>query len=368
MIENLVSVIIPTYNRAYCIERAIDSAAAQTHRELEILVVDDGSTDGTDELIRRRYAADPRVRCIRQPNSGVSGARNTGLRAARGEYVALLDSDDSWKPWKLELQLRCLSRVPQAGMIWTDMEAFDSSGKLVSERYLRRMYSAYRWFTAETLFTESAPAAALCPDLGPAKGATLYWGDIFSPMVMGNLVHTSTVLIRRSRQQAVGGFNEQLKYSGEDYEFHLRTCRQGPVAFVDVASIEYRVGADDQLTHDRHEIDNARNVVTTVAPVIELERDRIKLPPAMLATRQAAINARLGRAELDAGDRRGARRHLFASLRHRPAQPRVAVFFGFACAPGFAYPLARRLVRAVKRLAGLKGPHHAFANGARSPS
>ena len=147
MSGDLVTVVIPTYNRAHCIARAIDSAATQTHTNLDIIIVDDGSSDDTGTLIQKRYGDDPRVTYLRQENQGVSAARNAGLRMARGSYIALLDSDDVWKPWKIELQLRCLDHFPEAGMVWTDMEAVGPDGCLISQRYLRSMYqNSYRWF------------------------------------------------------------------------------------------------------------------------------------------------------------------------------------------------------------------------------
>src|SRR5687768_1729437 len=130
MVSGLVSVVIPTYNRAYCVRRAIDSALAQTYPHLEVIVVDDGSTDGTAELMRTAYGHDGRVRYHRQANGGVSAARNRGIALARGEYVALLDSDDRWKPWKLQAQVACLEHAPDVGMVWTDMEAVDPDGKV----------------------------------------------------------------------------------------------------------------------------------------------------------------------------------------------------------------------------------------------
>ena len=137
-----VSVIIPTYDRADCVTRAIDSALAQTHADVEVIVVDDGSTDDTAALVRDTYAGEPRVRYTRQENRGVSAARNRGIRLARGAYMALLDSDDAWEPFKLELQLACLDAFPDAGMVWTDMKAVGPAGEVVSEHHLRRFYSA----------------------------------------------------------------------------------------------------------------------------------------------------------------------------------------------------------------------------------
>src|SRR5437764_10734914 len=94
----LVSVVIPSYNRAYIVGQAIESALQQTHRPVEVLVADDGSTDDTRRVVE---GYGPPVRYFYQPNAGVSAARNLGLRHARGEFIALLDSDDRWLPWKV---------------------------------------------------------------------------------------------------------------------------------------------------------------------------------------------------------------------------------------------------------------------------
>jgi glycosyltransferase involved in cell wall biosynthesis len=115
MPEPLVSVIIPTFNRAYCVGSAIDSALKQTHRNTEILVLDDGSTDGTRDLVKQSYSGDPRVRYFHHENRGVTATRNRGISLSRGDFVALLDSDDTWSPWKLELQLACLESQPELG-------------------------------------------------------------------------------------------------------------------------------------------------------------------------------------------------------------------------------------------------------------
>src|SRR5947207_692803 len=116
MDEPLVSIVVPTYNRAYCLPRTIDSALAQTYASVEVIVVDDGSKDDTAALVRARYGSDGRVQMISQQNAGVAAARNTGMAAARGDYVALLDSDDVWQPWKLELQMACMRAHPDVGM------------------------------------------------------------------------------------------------------------------------------------------------------------------------------------------------------------------------------------------------------------
>jgi glycosyltransferase involved in cell wall biosynthesis len=149
MNADLVSVVIPSYNRAYCIATTVDSTLAQTHENLEILIVDDGSSDGTRELIEERYRGEPRVRYIYQPNAGVSAARNHGLRLARGQFIALLDSDDIWLPWKVEAQLRCLEALP-GGHIWTDGR--HRSGRQLQTAGTTKYTTSYRKFTREQLF------------------------------------------------------------------------------------------------------------------------------------------------------------------------------------------------------------------------
>ena len=334
MSRSLVSVVIPTYNRAYCIERALDSVLRQTHQDLEIILVDDGSTDDTRELIARRYGHDGRVRYIHQQNAGVSAARNTGLREVRGDFVALLDSDDVWKPWKLELQLRCLERVPHAGMIWTDMEAVGADGRVFDPFFLRTMYSAYQWFSSEQLFSQTQALPEISVPLPEtAKGAKLYAGEIYSQMIMGNLVHTSTVLLRRERFEQVRAFNEELHHSGEDYDFHLRTCRAGAVAFISVASIEYQKEMPDQLTGDAYSIDLARNFLKTITPFLANDRARIHLPRHMINFVLSDAHQWIGEAALDIGETQEARAHLFRSLCRRPWQPRTGALFVISLFP-----------------------------------
>jgi hypothetical protein len=122
-----ITVVIPTYNYARYLPEAIDSALAQTHAPLEIIVVDDGSTDDTPRVLAA-YGA--KIRAIRQGNQGVAAARNTGVAAARGEYIALLDSDDVWLPRKLELQIARFDADPSLGLVHCGGESFDGGGTL----------------------------------------------------------------------------------------------------------------------------------------------------------------------------------------------------------------------------------------------
>jgi GT2 family glycosyltransferase len=349
----LVSVVIPTYNRGYIVGRAIESVLRQSHRPIEVIVVDDGSADDTRHVVER-YGSP--VRYLRQDNAGVSAARNTGLAAARGELIALLDSDDLWLPWKLAAQVAVLRRFPEVGMVWTDMSAIDSAGRLLARRYLRRFYSAYRKVRIEDFLDHAGCLGDHCPGLPAdiALGRCLV-GHLFSAMLMGNLVHTSTTLLRRERLRRVGGFDVSLTRSGEDYDFHWRTCREGPVALLDVPSILYRTQAPDQLTADSLRVHIARNSLRTMLARIEQDGSRLALSEETKARELAEAYAWLGEEELGATTGQ-ALAPLVRSLQLQPLQPKVALRCLLCLVPGSLYQMARSVKRTLRAPAAAPGP------------
>ena len=349
MAQDLVSIIIPTWNRAFCLPNAIESVFAQTHSNWEAIVIDDGSTDGTAALVAERFGFDKRVRLISQKNAGVAAARNCGISAAQGDYVAFLDSDDLWEPWKLELQLACFRKSPELGMVWTDMTAIDPEGNVINPKYLRTMYSAYRHFGDRSLFNQHYPVAEVAPQLaGILPGIVFSSGDIFSEMITGNLVHTSTVLLRRERLNQVGHFNVEFTPIGEDFDFHLRTCREGAVGFVDVSSIHYQVGMPDQLTNRSHAIHLARNFLKAIEPVIEIDRQRIHLPQRVLHETLAYGHRWLGKELLLTGSNADARAHFSRSLGWKWSRD-VAALYVLSLLPSRGIQLLRKFGRPVHR-------------------
>lgn len=317
----LVTVVIPTYNRADFLPDAIDSALAQTHREIEVIVVDDGSTDGTEELMARRYSSNPLVRYFRQRNSGVATARNRGITEGRGELIAFLDSDDLWFPEKLRIQIAILSQLPEAGMLWTDMQAISPEGRMIHERHLRRMYGAYRFFpTMRDLFSEEHSLDKF-PDLAKLLPADtkVYCGNIFSQMVLGNLAHTSTAVIRRSRIDVAGLFREDFRV-GEDHDFFLRMSKAGPVAFADIVTIGYRVNMSDALTAMKR-LEFAEAFLRSLEENLASARDAITLPKKVI---DDCLCAALGWVAVERFMQkryRGGMRCLIGSLRRNPYQP-----------------------------------------------
>lgn len=125
----VVSVVVPAYNAAWCVRKAIDSVLAQTFRDFELIVVDDGSTDDTPGVLASYGSA---IRVIRQPNRGMGGARNAGIRAATGEFIAFLDSDDWWLPQKLERQVALMRSAPHVGFCSCATRVEDPEGRLLN--------------------------------------------------------------------------------------------------------------------------------------------------------------------------------------------------------------------------------------------
>lgn len=201
--------IIPTYNRRELVQRAIDSVLAQTHPVDEILVVDDGSTDGTGEALRARYGE--RIRYHRQDNAGVSAARNAGMALATGRYFALLDSDDLWLPEKTARQVGWLDAHPEFGMVLCDVVRVDADGTPYDTFHRRDVLREDGWALRWLL---------LNPSLVPAS-----------------------VMFRREVFETCGGFDPTLR-TAEDIDFHLRVARQWRIGVVEAPLVEAMRGHD----------------------------------------------------------------------------------------------------------------------------
>ncbi|MBT8339279.1 MAG: glycosyltransferase family 2 protein [Desulfatitalea sp.] len=204
-----VSVVLPTYNRATMVTRAIDSVLEQSYPHFELIVVDDGSTDSTAERLRG-YGA--RITVITTENNGVSAARNHGILASRGEWLALIDSDDTWLPEKLATQVAYFMAHPQM-MICQTEEIWIRNGQRVNPKQRHQKQ-------AGMIFEKSLP---LC------------------------LVSPSAVMIQRHLLEEVGLFDETLP-ACEDYDLWLRITWQYPVGLIDTPLIIKHGGHADQLS------------------------------------------------------------------------------------------------------------------------
>jgi glycosyltransferase involved in cell wall biosynthesis len=205
-----VSVIIPTYNRILFVMEAVASVLAQSYRDFELIVVDDGSTDGTPAALAAWGDAVTVLR--REARRGVSAARNLGARAAKGDWLAFLDSDDLWLPDKLARQMEYVQANPELIICQTG-EAWIRNGVRVN------------------------PPAA-CRKVS---------GDIFLPSLRRCLVSPSAVMLSRRLFEETGGFDEELP-AAEDYDLWLRIAWRHPVGLVPEALVIKRGGHADQLS------------------------------------------------------------------------------------------------------------------------
>lgn len=345
--ETLVSVVMPTYNRAAILPAAVKSVLRQTWTDVEVVIVDDGSRDATRHVVEQLMAADDRVRYFYQANGGVSAARNNALAHCRGAMIAFLDSDDAWHPAKLGIQVGILQALPAVGMVWSDMNAVDEEARLICPNYLRKMYKGYKRLTEGRLFAESARVCDLVPrEASVAGNAMVAWGRIYSNMLFGNLVHTSTVVMRRERAAAVGAFDESMRAGGEDYKFHLTTTRLGAVAFVDAATIDYRIGAADQITNAKNQVSFASAFLATLEEQLRDYGAELNLSEDEVSGIRAEAHDWLASALIESGERKRAAAHAFEALRRRPVTPTAWKTLVKTMLPRSAV----ELVRAARRL------------------
>lgn len=215
-----VSVIIPTHNRWPMLREAVDSVAAQRYCDFEIVVVDDGSADGTAEKLAAQYG--DAVRVVAQARRGVAAARNLGVERARGDYLAFLDSDDLWRRRKLEVQMSFMQREPDCRVCQTE-EVWIRNGRRVNPKARHRKPS----------------------------------GDIFRASLELCLVSPSAVLMTRELFENTGGFDESLPVC-EDYDLWLRIAADHPVCLVPEPLVIKRGGHADQLSRSTWGLDRFR--------------------------------------------------------------------------------------------------------------
>jgi len=348
MANLLASILLPTYNRAYCLASVIDSILGQTYSTFELLIVDDGSTDATANLIADKYAGERRIRYHRRPNGGVSAARNSAIELAKGEVLVFSDSDDVWLQHKLMMQIATFVQFPDVNLVWTDVSAVDPSGKVLHERYTRVCYPAWHDRPIDEVFDRSRDLHAVCPLLPPGfQDRRVYVGNIFQTMIVGTLINMPTVAVRSRVIAQAGNFNETM-VSGGDYDFNLRACGTGPVAFIDVPTVLYRIGAADQLTRPSLHADQAKNWFRAVTPFLEGGRIPAGLTRQRLRDILAGKYGWLGMAELLCGNRRAARAALWQSLHRSPRQAKRWMYFLATFFPSAVEESLRTVYRRIK--------------------
>jgi glycosyltransferase involved in cell wall biosynthesis len=263
-----VSVIMPTFNRADTIRRAIRSVQAQTFTDWELIVVDDGSTDNTVALIEGR---DPRLKLIRQENQGTAWARNAGLSASAGSYIAFLDSDDEWLPHHLELCVSFLEAFPGEQFVTNELWEDLGQGGIVKhyraelEEYYPRMARKVgsrlldlppgeqddylRVYQSRRPIGEWGRAIV---ERTPYQDVFHYRGQIFENMRWGFLMCLPSTVVRREACEAVGLFDTEY-YGASDYAFTIELCRRFQANYLSIpACIKHEFAEDGGSLSESH--------------------------------------------------------------------------------------------------------------------
>jgi len=211
VVEALVSIIITTFNRRDFIIEAVDSALAQTYENIEIIIVDDGSTDGTDDLIRKTYGNDGRVSYYYKENGKRASAFNLGFEKSKGQFIAILDSDNRYKPERIEIGMNALSENPGFDISYGDIITINEAGIEIHRKNMRR-----------------------------------YSGNISEQLVYDNCVSINTALVPRYCFEDLGLMDVSYKRS-DDYELWLRFSTRYKFLYIRKFLAEYRV-MEDQLS------------------------------------------------------------------------------------------------------------------------
>lgn len=201
---DLVSVVIATYNMGRYLPQAVESALAQSYSNLEVIIIDDGSSDDTPAVVRQ-WSGDARVHVHRQANQGAARAKNKGIELSGGRYVAFLDADDAWLPQKLASQMPLFIDRPEVGVVYSDYERMDENGHPVPK--------------------------------GPAR---MCRGHISGALLIDNFVSYSSAVVRREILERYGAFDEAFAM-GFDYDLWLRLSAHCEFDFIKEPTVRYRI-------------------------------------------------------------------------------------------------------------------------------
>lgn len=314
-----VSVVIPVFNAAKYIGEAIESILGGTFQDLEIVVADDGSTDGSGD-VARSYGG--RVKVVTQVNQGPSAARNAGIAASTGELVAFCDSDDVQAPFRLAAHVHLLDRSPRAAVVAGELSLLED-GRVTEEYGLRKLWIGPTTRPFEAELEVGFPPASTCRARGvpvPERflDRRVYEGDVAPLIALMHLAWGNAAMFRRSALDEVGGFDDTIRYY-EDWHLVGRIAKRHPLIFVDVPVMQYR-RHPEQMTKKPGAAEGYLRVINDVW----------RSDPAFYAQNRRLIARASGSAHYQAGtllasrrDWGGAERRFMASIRAEPRQKRV---------------------------------------------
>jgi glycosyltransferase involved in cell wall biosynthesis len=302
----LISIIIPSYNSARFVLHAVQSALEQTYSPVEVIVVDDGSTDDTRERLVTR---EDRIRYVYQSNGGPSKARNRGINEAQGDLIAFLDADDQWLPDKLQKQWKSLQANPDTCLVHTDLyRLYEPSGAIVHKYRDRKRFSGY----------------------------------CYNEFFWGNALLTSSVLVTRRCLEEIGKFDEEIGYA-EDLDLWIRIARYFPLSYVVEPLVLYREHPTNASRNQRMMLEGEYYALAKALRADPTLRRALGQDRVWHRMSELAFGA--GYANVDAGDLHRARRYFRIALRYAPQSLKTWAFW----ASTFLAPGPRQKLRLVKQ-------------------
>ncbi len=296
-----ISVIIPTYNRAKLLPRALDSIIAQTYQDWEIVVVDDGSTDNTKEVVQA-YADKLGGQCqyVYQENARCEAARNRGIGMARGQFVAFLDSDDEFLPRKLEQQMELFKLRPELGFVYGDYAYIDLEGVRFES-----FFDTISKHARDVSYEEIAPDLCVCT------------GDLFDVLLRGYFVATIVGLVRREVLADSIRFSEQEPSYSAEWQFYLQIARKCQAGFVNNATCLHHYVAGSISRTDTH-----RNAISHRFQLLEIRErfsDMTRHQRKTIDTQLASYCRQLAFDDYKAADYASAARFFTEAVRFQPS-------------------------------------------------
>jgi len=280
----LVSVIIPCYNGEKFIGEAIESVLNQTYQNFEIIIVDDGSTDGSRSVIKP-FLNDPRIKLVEHgQNRGIPAARNTGIKMSKGEFIAFLDQDDLWLPEKLERQIAVFEHSPpDVGLVFSNINTINSKGivkEYLSERHV------------------------------PLHINELSQQEVLKALFLHNFIPMITVLVRRACFDTVGLLDESLRGGSDDYDFCLRLAAKYKIKYLNIPLALHRIHGANYSNAERFFRDDVRimdKILSQLPFLAPLKKKKL-----------AILYYGLGRCYQLRGDFRHARLALWKAIQYHP--------------------------------------------------
>jgi glycosyltransferase involved in cell wall biosynthesis len=347
-IPDLVSFLLGTYNAGEHIAQTLDTMLAQTYSPMEIIVVDDGSTDNTLEVLR---SYGDRIKVIAQPNGGVSASRNTGLRHARGEFIALMDHDDLCFPERIAMEVAFLRQHPDIGLVSTEFSGFDANGPLAeiySPYYYTQCNRSKGWPKGHfPEATEFDVGPYLVPPSPTPVMTPVYMGEIYQAMASGNLVHPPTAVFRAHLIEAAGEFDPKAKMMC-DWEWLIRMSKVTRFAYIDRPTLNYR-RSSFQVSSERY------NKTASLDTIYVAER-AVALDPDLWKYRRHIFRPHLAITILDAAYANAETRPILALQLLGKAIVRYHWFDGYAFSVLVKALTPNALLRVVRRIRGTHLP------------